>query len=249
MTEEPDVEKSYARQHRDLLHEVNKIEVGMLQNVEGTLKRMESFCKTKKNMFLPIRKGIGEALRELARLRNYMENTDFYLDHFKYHLRNRVASKIKDTENQKKKDVIDESSQTPPQPVPRSTPEPRKRQREPTVSPQETVTKKPGKRPRTSKKEGEWVEVPARKELRKKGSKPGARKPEKLGITVQRIRETRSKGLLVEMRCAAKDRDRLDSGFRDVVGEQGTDRHLVPMTQVEILDQDGGGGGSEELSP
>ena len=58
------------------------------------------------------------------------------------------------------------------------------------------------------------------------------------GIAVQGIRETRSKCLLVEMRCNAKDRYRLGSVFRDVVGEQCTVRHLVPMVQVEILDLD-----------
>ena len=57
-------------------------------------------------------------------------------------------------------------------------------------------------------------------------------------ITVQGIRETRSKGLLVEIGCAAKDRDRLDSVFWDVVGEQGTVHHLVPIIQVKILDLD-----------
>ena len=62
--------------------------------------------------------------------------------------------------------------------------------------------------------------------------------PKELGVTVHGIRETRSKDLLVEMRCAEKDRDRLDSVFRDVTGEQGTVRHLVPMILVEILDLD-----------
>ena len=40
------------------------------------------------------------------------------------------------------------------------------------------------------------------------------------------------------MRCAAKDRDRLDSAFRDIVRKQGTVRHLIPMIQVEIVDLD-----------
>ena len=40
------------------------------------------------------------------------------------------------------------------------------------------------------------------------------------------------------MRCASKDRHRLDSAFREVVGEQGIVRYLVPMIQVEILDLD-----------
>ena len=52
-----------------------------------------------------------------------------------------------------------------------------------------------------------------------------------------------------------KDRNRLDYAFRDVVGKQGTVRHLIPMTQVEILDLEPTteecriGSDSEELSP
>ena len=86
------VDKFYAWQHRNLLPEMHGTEVGMLQNVEGILKKIESFCSTKKNMFLPIREGIEEALWELAAFRKYMEYNDCYVDNFEHHLRNRVAS-------------------------------------------------------------------------------------------------------------------------------------------------------------
>ena len=77
------------------------------------------------------------------------------------------------------KNAVDEDAQTSSQPAPRSTLEPRKRQREPTVSPQENVTKKPEeKRPKTSKKEEEWTEVLARKEDCKKKPKPVPTKQE-----------------------------------------------------------------------
>ena len=89
------------------------------------------------------------------------------------------------------------------------------------------MAKKPEEKElKTSRKQEEWSQVLTRKEP----------KPKELGITVQGIRKTRSKDLLVEMRCAANNRDRLDSAFRDVVGEQGTIRHLFPMLQVKILD-------------
>ena len=52
--------------------------------------------------------------------------------------------------------------------------------------------------------------------------------PEELGISVLGIRDTRSKDLLVEMKCVAKDRGRLDSVFRDAIAESRTVPHLVP---------------------
>ena len=55
VTEEPEKEKSQARQHCDWLHERHTRETGILQNVEGVLKKMESFCRTKKSMFISIR--------------------------------------------------------------------------------------------------------------------------------------------------------------------------------------------------
>ena len=62
--------------------------------------------------------------------------------------------------------------------------------------------------------------------------------PEKLGVTIGGIRETRTKDLLVEVKCAAKDRGRLDFAFRDVVGETGSVRYPVFTAEVEILDFD-----------
>ena len=59
--------------------------------------------------------------------------------------------------------------------------------------------------------------------------------PEELVIRVQRIRDTCSNGYLVQIRWAVKDRDRLDSAFRDIVGERGIVHHLDPMLQMEIV--------------
>ena len=67
------------------------------------------------------------------------------------------------------KAVLDEGTQTHPKPVPRTTPDPHKWLREPTVSPEVRAAKKPvEKRPRTSKQPEEWVEVPTRRDLWKK---------------------------------------------------------------------------------
>ena len=43
--------------------------------------------------------------------------------------------------------------------------------------------------------------------------------PEELGFRIDGIRETRTKYLLVEVKCAAENRGKLDSAFRGVVGE------------------------------
>ena len=54
--------------------------------------------------------------------------------------------------------------------MPRSTPDPHKRLREPTVSPKVRAAKKPvEKRPRTSQQPEKWVEVPLEEEEIKAG--------------------------------------------------------------------------------
>ena len=95
------------------------------------------------------------------------------------------------------------------------------------------AAKKPKeKRLRTSNLPERWVEASVRKDLRKKKSK------KELGLKIGGIKETRTKDLLVEVKCAAKDRGRLDSAFRDIVEETGFVRHIIPTVEVEILDID-----------
>ena len=48
---------------------------------------------------------------------------DSYFEYFEYHLRDRMALRIKKVRTPKKKEVVDEGSQTSPQPAPGSTPE------------------------------------------------------------------------------------------------------------------------------
>ena len=64
------------------------------------------------------------------------------------------------------------------------------------------------------------------------------RKSRGTGVTIGGIRKTRSEDLLVEVKCAAKDRGRLDSAFRDVVVGSGSVPYLVPTVGVEIMDID-----------
>ena len=159
MTEKPEEdmpEKSQARQHRDWLHQLNETDWCSLQKVMDTLKKMENFCRTKKNMFLPIRDGITETLWELQLPKKSMKRNDCYIKHFEYHLRDKIVEKMKEVRSPKK-DVLDESTQTPPELASRFTPEPRKRLREPTVSPEVMAAKKPKeKRSRTAKQPEEW---------------------------------------------------------------------------------------------
>ena len=156
-----ETDKSQVRQYRDWLHERDEKQLELLQKVESALERMENFSKTKKNMHLPIRDGIQEAKKELGALRYDIEDTVCYLDSFEYLMRGLMVQKMKEVRPPKQKGVVDEGSQTLSQPAARSTPDTRKRIREPTVSSEESAVKKPvEKRPKASKTEEEWVQVP-----------------------------------------------------------------------------------------
>ena len=104
-TEEPDedmLEKSQARQHWDWLHQLNERDWCSLQKVMHTSKRMENLCKTRKNMFLPIREGLTMALLEMQLLKERMKSNDCYIEHFKYYLRDKKVQKIKEVRLAKK---------------------------------------------------------------------------------------------------------------------------------------------------
>ena len=119
-------------------------------------------------MFLPIREGFTVALQEMQLLKNSMKGNDCYIEHFECHLRHKMVQKIKEVRSSKKV-VLDEGSQTLPKAAQSTTPDPRKRLREPTVNPEVRAAKKPvEKRPRRSKQTEEWVEVPSRRYLQKK---------------------------------------------------------------------------------
>ena len=81
------------------------------------LEKMDSFSRTKKNMHLTIRDGIREALKELKVLRRDMEKNECYLDSLEYLLRGRMVSRIREVGSPKKNEVLDEDSQTLPQPT------------------------------------------------------------------------------------------------------------------------------------
>ena len=63
---------------------------------------MESLCRTKKNMFRPIREGIEEALQKLSKLHIGMEDSDCYLDHFECYLRDRVVTCMREVKTAQK---------------------------------------------------------------------------------------------------------------------------------------------------
>ena len=266
-----ETDKSQVRQYRNWLHQRNEQQLEILSKVESALEKMEKFSRSKKNMHLPIRDGIQEMKKGLGALRYDIDDTVCYLDSFEYLMRGLMVRKIKEVKPPKNKGVVDEGSQTLPEPAARSTPDTRKRRREQTVSPEVPVVTKPmEKRPKASKKEEEWVVVPSKKHLRKKREKKPCKTPEQprrarpeavlikpaegmsyatilrelkkrvnpdeLGATVQGIREMRSKDLLVEMKCSAKSRGRLDTAFKEVIGARGTVRHLIPRIEVEIVD-------------
>ena len=59
-----------------------------------TLKRMENFCKKKKNMFLPIREGLTVTLRKMQFLKESIKSNYCYIEHFEYHLSDKMVQKI-----------------------------------------------------------------------------------------------------------------------------------------------------------
>ena len=149
-------------------------------DLDVTEETLDAFETDKKNMHLPIRDGIQEAKEELGVLRYDIEDTVCYLDSFEYLMRGLMVQKMKEVRSPKRKGVVDEGSQTLSQPAARSTPDTRKRAREPTASPEMPEVKKPAeKRPKASNKEEEWVEVPKKKDLRKRKEKKPSKKPEK----------------------------------------------------------------------
>ena len=95
-----DCEKSQARQHRNWLHQLNERDWCSLQKVMDTLKRMEDFCQTKKNMFLFIKKRLTVALRNMQLLKESMKRNACYIEHFQCHLRNKKKSKSRRRRNQ-----------------------------------------------------------------------------------------------------------------------------------------------------
>ena len=105
-----DCKKSQARQHRDWLHQLNERDWCSLQKVMDTLKRMEDFCRMKKNMFLPIREGLTVALREMQLLKESMKHNDCYIERLECHLRDKMVQKIKEVRSPKKV-VLDKGTQ------------------------------------------------------------------------------------------------------------------------------------------
>ena len=93
-------------------------------------------------MFLIIREGIAEELYKLQ-LREDTEYMEGWAGSFDYQLEKAVGKNVKRARAQSGKKVRDEAFQTAPQLVVSSTPELRKRLREPTLSPQNTANKKP----------------------------------------------------------------------------------------------------------
>ena len=130
-------------------------------------------------MFLPIREGIAEVLRELEQLRKDTEHTEGWAESFGNQLGKALVREMKLAWAQSFQSVRDDGCQTAPQIVVSSTPELRKRPRELTVSQQDTAAKKTEmKRPKASPREEEWMKVPARKSLQMKKPKPESKKPE-----------------------------------------------------------------------
>ena len=181
MTEEPEGGKSEAKLYQASLRRISADECKMIQRIIQILEEMEEFHHTKKNMFLPIREGIAVAKEEIKKLSPSNKNHGSFLISLEYFLGLQVAKdKDKDVEARRAKrlaSLVHEESQTDLEPGESSTPDSRKKPREPKESLEDPGNKKPEeKRPKASKHPEEWVEVPVKKNIRKK-RKPEEKKP------------------------------------------------------------------------
>ena len=93
-------------------------------------------------MFLPIRGGIAEWLRELKQLRKNTEHTEGWDESFGSQLGRALCKGLKLARAQSVDSVSEEGCHTAPQIVVSSSPDLRKRPRELTVSPQDNAAKK-----------------------------------------------------------------------------------------------------------
>ena len=122
-------------------------------------------------MFLPIRDDISEALTEMEEFHKISDWRKSCFESFEYSLglgvtkdkRKEIGVKMKGRAN-----LFSERYQTSPPPVAKSTPDLHKRQREPTMSPQETAAKRSEEKPKTSMREEECLEI----QVERKAPKP-----------------------------------------------------------------------------
>ena len=62
MTEGSGAKESEARQCRDCLRKMAAEDVKMIFSITQILEGMQDFCRSKKNMYFPIREGITEVM-------------------------------------------------------------------------------------------------------------------------------------------------------------------------------------------
>ena len=86
VTEEPEFEISQARQYEGTLREMAAKDGEMLQRIAQIFEGMEEFFRFKKRTFLPIRKGIAEAKKELGMLRRCNASHESFLSWLEYFL-------------------------------------------------------------------------------------------------------------------------------------------------------------------
>ena len=175
MTEIPEGGKTEARLYQASLRRISEDEYKVIQRITQIMEEMEKFCQTKKNMFLPIREGIAAAKKEIKKLSNSNEKHGRFLISLEYFLGMQVA---KDKEKEEKArrakklaSLVHEESQTDLEPEGRSTPDPRKRPREPTESPEpENPTRnqnRKGQKPRSMRRSGSKIRQ--RRTVRRRG--------------------------------------------------------------------------------
>ena len=145
VTEMPEGGKSEVRPYQVSLRRISADEYKMIQIITQIMEEMEKYCQTKKNMFFLIREGIAAAKKKIEKLSNSNENHGSFFISLEYFLGLQVAkNKEMEVEARRAKrlaSLVNKESQTDLEPEGRSTPDPRKRPREPTESPEDPGNK------------------------------------------------------------------------------------------------------------
>ena len=79
VTEKPESGKSKARLYHASLRKMAADECKMIQRIAQILEGLDDFCRSKKNMFLPIREGIAKAKEEIKMLSLSNESDEIFL--------------------------------------------------------------------------------------------------------------------------------------------------------------------------
>lgn len=161
--------------------------VRLINKMEQILKKMEDFCGTKRSMYKPITTGIDEAFEVIEEMRRNTISVEGWFNSFEYQIGEFFSKKVREAKNTNNlRETVSKLTQTEVDPVPG------KREREATVSPQETAAKRPFTKKLKTCASGAG-ETPRKKQEQK--AKPP---PDKPAAKKEILRRARPEAILVK---------------------------------------------------